>query len=247
MYRQNLDAKDKGGALIAVVAIHAGLLFLLLNLSGKLDVIGPQSVLRVFDFNEVPPPPPPPPPPPAKAHTSAKPKTQGGSPANIKSQATPVKAPTPRVVLPVPVPVVAAKTPAQGTAPTQGAAAVAGPGTGAGGFGTGTGNGSGGGSGGGGDGGVAEPPHLATPVLTGREIPRDLLDRWPRGMPVFLRLRVDPQGYISECNVLRGTGVEAIDGVMCNIAHERLRFQPARNRMGQPVAGWFGYAQRPPR
>jgi protein TonB len=94
---------------------------------------------------------------------------------------------------------------------------------------------------------VAEPPHLASPVLTGRDIPRSLLDQWPRGVPVFLRLRVNPQGYVSECNVLRGTGDPAIDNAMCNIAHDRLRFRPALNRSGQAVAGWFGYAQRPPR
>jgi len=47
--------------------------------------------------------------------------------------------------------------------------------------------------------------------------------------------------------VLRGTGNPAIDNAMCNIAHDRLRFRPALNRSGQAVAGWFGYAQRPPR
>jgi protein TonB len=84
-------------------------------------------------------------------------------------------------------------------------------------------------------------------VLTGRDLGRGLLDQWPRGTPVFLRLRVDAQGYVSECDVIRGTGVATIDGAMCNIAHDRLRFRPALNRSGQPVAGWFGYAQPPPR
>jgi protein TonB len=74
-----------------------------------------------------------------------------------------------------------------------------------------------------------------------------MLEQWPAGLPVFLRLRVNPQGFVSECNVLRGTGVPVIDAVMCDMAHDRLRFRPAVNRSGQPVAGWFGYAQRPPR
>jgi protein TonB len=94
---------------------------------------------------------------------------------------------------------------------------------------------------------VAEPPHLATPVLTGRDFPRDLLQQWPRGATVFMRLRVDARGYVSECTVDRGTGVAAIDSVVCNLAHDRLRFRPALDRSGQPVAGWFGYAQRAPR
>jgi len=247
MYRANLNRRDKSGAIIAVIAVHAGLLFALLHLSGRIDLTDPQSALQIFDLTNVPPPEPPPPPP-VEQRKQAKPKEkEGGSAPNLKSEATPIKAPKPKVVVP-PVPQIAAsETPRNGTAPTQGASAVAGPGTGTGGSGNGTGNGSGSGPGGGGDGGVAEPPHLATPVLTGREIPRSLLDQWPRGAPVFLRIRVSPQGVVSECNVLRGTGNPAIDNAMCNIAHERLRFRPALNRSGQAVAGWFGYAQRPPR
>jgi protein TonB len=84
-------------------------------------------------------------------------------------------------------------------------------------------------------------------VLSGRDIPRDLLDRWPGRATVFMRLRVDARGYVAECTVDRGTGEPAIDNALCNIAHDRLRFRPALNRSGQAVAGWFGYAQPPPR
>jgi protein TonB len=246
MYRSDLNTRDKGGAIVLVAAIHAALLFVLLHMSGKIDLADPQSALKMFDVN-APEPPPPPPPPQQQQREQQKPKEkEGGSPANVRSQATPVVAPKPEVEPQRPNPIAVTETPSQGAAPTQGAAAVRGPGTGAGGTGTGTGNGSGSGSGGG-DGGVADPPHLISPVLTGRDIPRDLLQQWPGGTPVFLRLRVNPQGYVSECNVLRGTGVAAIDNTMCKIAHDRLRFRPAVNRSGQPVAGWFGYAQRPPR
>ena len=148
----------------------------------------------------------------AASSRSRRRRKAASAPPNIRSQATPVEAPKPKVVVP-PLPQIAAsETPRQGTAPTQGAAPVAGPGTGAGGAGNGTGSGAGGnGSGGGGDGGVAEPPHLVTPVLTGRDFPRDLLEQWPRGATVFMRLRVDARGYVSECTVDRGTGVPAID------------------------------------
>jgi protein TonB len=74
-----------------------------------------------------------------------------------------------------------------------------------------------------------------------------MLDQWPSGATIFLRLRIDSRGYVSECMVDRGTGVPSIDSAMCNLAHERLRFRPALNRSGQPVAGWAGYAQRAPR
>lgn len=246
-YRENVTSRDKSAAIAAVVAIHAALLYAFLNLSGRLDLPGEQSVMHVFNLTQAPPPPPPPPPQ-QKIQPKPKEKEGGSAPPNIKSEATPVKAPKPKIVIP-PLPQIAAsETPRQGTQSTQGSAPFAGPGTGAGGVGNGTGSGSGGnGPGGGGDNGVAEPPHLTTPVLTGRDLPRDLLQQWPSGTPVFLRLRVNPQGYVSECNVLRGTGVAAIDNVMCNVAHDRLRFRPALNRSGQAVAGWFGYAQRAPR
>jgi protein TonB len=246
MYRSHLSSRDRSGALVGVAAIHAALLLAFLNLSGKMPLPGRESVLRLFNVDQLEPPPPPPP---AQQQRARPREKEGGSaPKNIKSEATPVAAPKPPIVIPRPQKIAVSETPRQGTAPTQGASNVAGPGTGAGGVGNGTGSGSGGnGPGGGGDGGVAEPPHLASPVLTGRDIPRSLLDQWPRGVPVFLRLRVNPQGYVSECNVLRGTGNPAIDNAMCNIAHDRLRFRPALNRSGQAVAGWFGYAQRPPR
>ena len=45
-YRSNLDTRDKGGAIAAVVAIHVGLLFVLLNLSGNMEVPGTQARLK---------------------------------------------------------------------------------------------------------------------------------------------------------------------------------------------------------
>ena len=246
MYRSDLKPRDRGGAIAGVVAIHAALLFAFLHLSGRVDLTDPQSVMRVFDVNEVPPPPEPPPP--QEQQTRPKEEEGGSSPENIRSQATAVVAPKPKIETPPVQKIATSETPRQGTQPTQGASDVRGPGTGAGGVGTGTGSGLGGsGSGGGGDGGVAEPPHLVTPVLRGRDIPRDLLDQWPSRATVFLRLRVDARGYVSECTVDRGTGVAAIDSALCNLAHDRLRFRPALNRAGQPVAGWFGYAQPAPR
>src|SRR6266542_1012535 len=234
MYRSNLSSRDKGGAIAAVIAIHAGLLFALLNLSGAVDLVDRQSVLRVFNLANPPPPPTPPP----RQMQRPKPKEKAGesAPRNIKSEATPVVASKPKIVTPTVQPIIAAETPRQGNMPSQGASTVRGPGTGAGGAGTGTGSGaSGTGPGGGGDNGVAYPPRLTTPVLTGRDFPRDILDRWPAGMQVFLRLRIDANGYVSECIIDRGTGVAAIDSEVCALVHQRLRFRPAANQMGQPV------------
>ena len=242
MYRPNLNSRDRSGAIAAVVAIHAGLLFAILNLSERMDPADPQSTLHIFDVREVPPPPP------ARPPARPKEKEGGSAPRNIRSKATPVVAPRPRIETPPVQKIAAAETPRAGAQSTQGASDVRGPGTGAGGIGTGTGSGLGGnGTGERGDGGIADGPHLATPVLRGRDIPREALDEWPRGATVFMRLRIDPRGYVSECTIDRGTGLPAIDNMLCNLAHDRLRFRPALNRNGQAVAGWFGYAQPAPR
>ena len=58
-YRTDVNARDKGGAIIAVAAVHAALLFALLNLSGMVDIANPQSALSVIDLANAPPPPPP--------------------------------------------------------------------------------------------------------------------------------------------------------------------------------------------
>jgi protein TonB len=249
MYRSDLDSRDKGGAIAAVIGVHAALLFAFLHMSGRIDITDPQSALRVFDINEVPLPPPPPPPPPQQRQEAKPKEKEGGSaPKNIRSQATEVVAPKPQVVTPPVQKIAVAEIPRQGTAPTQGASDVRGPGTGAGGLGTGTGSGTGGnGPGGGGDNGVAYPPRLLTPVLRGRDFPQDLLESWPGGGQVFLRLRIDSSGFVSECIIDRGTGMAMIDSEVCALVHQRLRFRPALNRVGQPVAGWFGYRQTPPR
>jgi protein TonB len=239
-YRSDISTRDRGAAIAAVIAIHALLLLALLHLPGKLDLPGPQQVLSVFSLNAVPPPP-------QRERQQARPKKSEASPAprNLKSEATPVVAPKPRIETPPRQQIAASPTPGSGNASTQGAASVPGPGTGAGG--QGSGSGSGGNGAGGGDGGAVEPPHLATPVLTGRDFSSDLLDQWPPRSTVFLRLRVDARGLVSECMVDRGTGNPSIDSEVCNLAHERLRFRPALNRRGQAVAGWFGYAQPAPR
>jgi protein TonB len=237
-YRPEIKTRDRGAAIAAVAAIHAALLFVLLNSSGKIDFGDPQRALSVFSLREEPPPPQ------QRQQPQAKNPQGGSAPKNIKSEATPVVAPKPQVQTPPMPQITASPTPRTGTAQTRGAA-TAGPGTSGGGSGNGTGSGSGGNGSGSGD--VVEPPHLTTSVLTGRDFPRALLDQWPRGTTVFLRLKIDARGDVAECTVDRGTGVPAIDGEVCNLAHERLRFRPALNRSRQAVAGWFGYAQPAPR
>ena len=232
---------------MAVVAIHAALLFAFLHMAGQ-DLIGEtQRVLRLFDIEALKPPPPPPPPPQQK--TSAEAQGEGGrigaqehqnrsdSRGRAKAAGSRLRRTDPRD------PRLRARARHRRKAPRRARSrdwrGRAGTGTG---------------SGAGGTGRVAAAT-MALPsrrgwcrrCSIGRDFPRDLLDQWPRGATVFLRLRVDTRGYISECTVDRASGVEAIDLTMCNLAHDRLRFRPALNRSGQAVAGWFGYAQPAPR
>ena len=244
MYRPTLDTKDKGGALLAVAAIHAGLLFAFLNLSGTINVVDTQRVMRVFDVREVEPPPEPPPPPPPPQQRQRAPEEEGGASAeNVRSQATPIVAPRPPVALPIPLPVQPTETPNQGAAPTQGASDRPGPGTGAGGTGSGTGSGSGGaGTGGGGGGEPASPPRLVRGI-TNRDYPDSIQRRWPRGGRIFLRLRIEANGRPSQCDVMRSFGNSSIDQWTCRLVMDRGQFRPATNREGAPVAAWFGYVQ----
>ena len=252
MYRSDLNTRDKGGAIAAVVGNPRGAA---VRVSAPVGEDRPRpsrrSALQAVRHQRA-----------ANRHlrprrrrknSSRKPKEKegGSAPKNIKSEATPVVAPKPKIETP---PVQQdrrrPKRRARERAPTQGASDVRGPGTGAGGVGTGTGSGAGGsGTGGGGDGGVAEPPHLAH---AGASRPR-LPARPARAMAAAARtfscaLRVDAAGYVSECIVDRGTGVAAIDSSDLQ-PRPRPASASARRSIdsGQAVAGWVGYGNQPPR
>lgn len=243
MYRTNLDTRDRSGALLAVAAVHAVLLLMLLQISGRVDFTDPESVTRVFDVTEAPPPPPEPVVEQQQEMEQPREAEGAASPQNIRSEATPVVAPRPEISLPVPVPMETSETPNEGTQATQGASDVVGQGTGAGGIGTGTGSGgAGSGTGGGGGGGVAVPPALVRGI-TQRDYPDAIQRRWPRGGRIFLRLRVEPNGRPSQCDVMRGYGDRAADDWTCRLIMDRGVFRPARNARGEPVASWFGYVQ----
>lgn len=238
MYRTDVNNRDRGGAIAAVLAIHAGLLLAFLHLSGRIDLADPQRALAVFDVSR--PPPPPPPPPAVSSKPKPKDKEGGSAPKNVKSEATPVVAPKPRVQPQQPNPIVAAETPRQGNEATQGAS-TPGPGTGAGGIGNGSGSGSGG-NGTGGGGGVAVPAALVRGI-TARDYPPAVMRSWPRGGAIFLRLRIEANGRPSRCDVMRSFGNASADQWTCSLIMQRGQFRPARDIRGIPISAWFGYKQ----
>jgi protein TonB len=239
MYCSTLNPRDRGGAVAAALLIQVALLIAFLNMGQKFATSETQVPLHLVD---VPVPTAPPPPPKQKQAVRQK---AGGSPSkNLRSDAASVVLPKTPVEIPRKEDIPVALTPANARDRNDGRSNLPGPGRGSGG--TGSGNGSGAGTGPGDGGLMVEPPHLATPVLSSEDFPREMIEEWPRSATVFLRLRIDPRGFVSECTVDRGTNMPAIDSQMCNTAHERLRFRPALNRSGQAVAGWFGYAQPAP-
>lgn len=245
MYRSDLNTRDKGGAITAVVAIHAALLFALLNLSGHIDITDPQNPIRMFDVTEAPPPPPPEPIRQQEQEKERPKETEGAaSPKNIRSQATPIVDPEPRISLPVPVPVATSRTPNQGTQPTQGASDVPGPGTGAGGTGTGTGSGgAGSGTGGGGGGGVAMRAQLMTPSLRSRDFPSRLRRLLAQGRAPFVMFTVLPNGRVANCRIYQSSGNPELDTTTCALVTSRFVYRPALNRRGEPIPSESAYRQ----
>lgn len=186
--------------------------------------------LIAVSFTPDPPPrrdPPPHPPPSTPAAASSTPP----APATARSQASPVVAPTPPVVLVMP-PVPSAPMAGTGQAAQSGAAS-AGAGSGAGGAGDGSG---GGGTGGVGTGsGLASRAHQTRGRLSPRDVPDGLIP--PGGSAaVGVRFTVQPDGRATRCSVTQSSGNPAIDAVPCPLIESRYRFRPARDRSRNAVA-----------
>jgi protein TonB len=221
-YRGTADRPDKAKAIVAVVAIHAALAFIILS---GLDV---RSVRQAVDrmttiaINEPPPPPPIQPPKPAPRPQPMK-KPEGA--AARKAEPTPVVAPQPK--LPVASPIPTARVAGTSTSTLSGAA-LAGSGTGAGGSGTGTG-------GGGGGGGAFTPAQKITKIPNGEYRRLVAVSGMDRGT-VGLSIRVTPDGRASNCRIVRSSGNGYADALMCQLTEQYVRFRPALDPYGRPVA-----------
>jgi periplasmic protein TonB len=221
-YRGTADRPDQAKAIAAVVAVHAALAFIIL--SGLSVGVIRQTVERITTIAIRQPPPAPPPvqPPPKPAPKAQAMKKPQGAAAK-EAEATPVVAPQPK--LPVASPVPAAKVAGTGSATTSGAA-LAGNGTGAGGAGT--------GPGGGGDFSRYTPARRISKIPD-REY-RALASTGLRNGSVGLTIRVNPDGSVSNCRVARSSGNPGADNLMCELTVRYIRFEPARDPYGRPVA-----------
>lgn len=219
--RPEADQATRAKAIVAVIAVHAALAAIILSGLNVPLVTAAVEHLKTFDIR-VPPPPPPKPPPPAPRPSEA--KKEAGAPAK-KAEATPVVAPPPRIPAAAPIP--AARIAGTGSASSQGAG-TAGNGTGAGG----TGNGPGGG--GYGDFSRFTPARLVGKIPNS-EYRRISAGRMPRGSAA-IGFRVNPDGRISGCRIVRSSGDPYVDENVCAAATRYLLFSPARDPSGRPVA-----------
>ena len=60
---------------------------------------------------------------------------------------------------------------------------------------------------------------------------------------MFVRVRVQPDGRVSQCDVMRSFGDKAVDQWTCSLVTSRAQFRPATDANGRPIAAWFGYVQ----
>lgn len=219
-YRGTADRPDQAKAIAAVVAVHAALAFIILSGLSVGAIRSAVESLTTVDIRPPAPPPVQPPPKPApKPHAVKKPE---GAEAR-KAEPTPVVAPQPK--LPVPSPIPAAKIAGTGSSSASGAA-VAGTGTGAGGGGN--------GPGGGGDFAGFTPARRISKIPD-REY-RALASTGLRSGAVGVTVRVNPDGTVSNCRVARSSGDGSIDALMCRLALQYIRFEPAHDPHGRAVA-----------
>ena len=231
-YTGTANHPDRAKAIAAVAAVHVALAAAILTGLNVQMVKQAVERLKTFDIRQPPPPPPEPPPPPQPRPEQA--KLDEGA-AGKKANPTPIVAPKPRI--PVQSPLPAAPIAGTGSA-TRAGAATHGTGTGAG--------GSGSGRGGGGADGFTPAQKISK--IPDREYRRLVsVSGMDRGM-VGVAIRVTPDGIAANCRVVRSSGNATADSLMCQLTERYVRFRPARDPNGRPVAQdltWYPNWWRP--
>ncbi|MGB7372973.1 TonB family protein [Pontixanthobacter sp.] len=151
-----------------------------------------------------------------------------------------VTAPAPKIPLKQDQPVPRASS--TGNANNSGAKDT-GEGTGA----AGSGDGTGSGRGGGGMGGIAvtKPEHISGSIDNARDYPVPEGGRQARlGTEVIVKVTVGVDGRARNCSIYRSSPDGEADRLTCQLVMDRLRFKPATDGNGDPVAAPFYWRQR---
>ncbi len=220
------DRNDRLKAMIGAVAVTAVIgVGILTGLNVEI-VRHAVDHLQTFDLQLPKPPPPEPPPPPPKPQQA---KKEEGAPAAPK--ASPVVAPKPEVQLPTKQVIAAATVAGTGSSSSNGQGG-AGTGTGAGGTGTGLGGGGGGGF----------MPAQRVSKIPDREYRHFVTVSGIQRGRVGITIKVNTDGRPSNCRIVRSSGLASADSLMCQLTLQYVRFRPARDPQGRPVAQditWF--------
>ena len=219
-YRATANRPEKAKAIAAVVLVHAILAAVIITGLNVGRVKQTVERLVTFEIREPPPPPPVPPPPPQRKPKQA--RLEEGA-AGKKANPSPIVAPKPRI--PVQSPLPAAPVAGTGSATSSGAANY-GTGTGAGGTGS--------GRGGGGDFSKFTPARRITKIPD-REYRRLSATGISKGT-VGVTIKVNTDGTPSNCRIARTSGDGSIDSLMCELTLRYVRFSPALDDQGRPVA-----------
>lgn len=171
----------------------------------------------------------------------AAPKPEGAaSAANLKKTSAPREAPKRIVKVPAKVALPAAPKAGTGQENDAGAANKPGSGTGAGGVGSGFGSGNNGDGTGGG--GIAARAILVSGRITNADYPPSARAA-RQGGTVTTHFNVGTDGRASKCRVVKSSGNADIDATTCRLIEQRFRFEPARNKAGQPINDVTGWQQ----
>lgn len=232
--------------LAGIVLLHVALFYGLIRALAPDLAIGPVgSQISAFDIDQTRPPPAPTPTPtqsPAEAQAAGPPDDQAGAEGDPGERADARAVSAPQPPIPLPSRSAAPRAASTGDANRSGAA-EAGDGTGAAGDGTGT--GAGGQGQGGGGGGIATEPALTRSITDVSAFPVPPGGRQARvGKRTNVMLQVSAQGRVTGCRVTRSSGFPETDAKVCELAYEQVRFEPARDRAGNPVPSRFHYQQR---
>ena len=217
-------SEDRAKALAGVLLVHVALGVVILTGLNVRNVKHVVESLKTFDINEPPPPPPQPPPPQQRADRA---KEEEGA-AGKKAEPSRVVVPKPRIEVPAKPPVVAAPVAGTGSAAQSGAANYGtGPGAG--------GTGSGRGGGGSGDFSGYTPARRITKIPD-REYRRITAASGQRSGRIGITLKVNTDGRPSNCRIARTSGNPTVDSLFCELAIAYVRFRPATDAEGRPVA-----------
>ena len=213
-----VDRPDRWKAMLAAIAT-TGLLgaVILSGLSVRAVTIAVESLKTVSIL--VPKVPPPTPPPPRAQPRPA--KHEMGAPAK---RANPAPLVAPKSILPTRNPVPQAPIEGNRSASTAGAG-TSGNASGAGGSGNGLGAGGGG----------AFTPARKISKIPDQEYQRFAALGIPSGV-AGVTVRVNPDGSPSNCRIVRSSGSTGADLLMCRLTLEYVRFSPALDPSGRPIA-----------